>query len=102
MTHLEQGNAFWEGIEVKTKFQPYSIMFMVEDNCPVYFTDYLEWAEYFCEAWPSNSFTYFVTEEKQSLNINLAALRFFRFFDNCKEIIENGAAWDEHNGVTTA
>ena len=76
-TTLEQGAAFWENICLK--HQPYSIMFMVEDNCPVYMDDYREWVKYFIEAWPLNTYTYFVTEEKQSLNINLAALSFAAF-----------------------
>ena len=99
-TTLEQGAAFWENICLK--HQPYSIMFMVEDNCPVYIDNYRDWVEYFIEAWPLNTYTYFVTEEKQSLNINLAALKFCSIFEYCKEIVEDGAAWDEHNGVTTA
>lgn len=92
--------ALWNNIENKTL--PYSIMFQVEDNCPVYMDDYRDWVEYFIEAWPLNTYTYFVTEEKQGLNINLAALKFCSLFEYCKEIVEDGAAWGEHNGVTTA
>jgi hypothetical protein len=99
-TPINPQSALWNNIENKTL--PYSIMFMVEDNCPVYMDDYRDWTEYFIEAWPLNTYTYFVTEEKQSLNINLAALKFCSIFEYCKEIVEDGIVWTEHNGVIIA
>ena len=87
-TTLEQGAGFWKDVNLKTKFQPYSIMFMVEDSCPVYMDDYREWVEYFIEAWPSDISSYFVTEEKSSLNIFMAAASFYMLFEYCKEVME--------------
>ena len=85
-TTLEQGAALWNNIENKTL--PYSIMFMVKDNCPVYVDNYRDWVEYFVEVWPSDISSYFVTEEKSSLNIFMAAASFYMLFEYCKEVME--------------
>lgn len=101
-TALEQGAAFWNNVNLTPIYQPYSIMFMVDNKCPVYFTNYREWVDYLCEAWPCSSYACFVTEEKESLNIHLAALKFMRLVHKCNEILEYNLDWHEHNGVTTA
>ena len=91
MTHLEQGNAFWEGIEVKTKFQPYSIMFQVEDNCPVYMNDHKDWLEYFIEAFPSQSTTAFIVEGEVSLHNQRLSLHLYKTWSMYQGIINEHA-----------
>ena len=91
MTHLEQGNAFWEGIEVKTKFQPYSIMFQVEDNCPVYMNDHKDWLEYFNESHPCPSTTSFIVEGEVSLGNQRLSLVFHKLWSTYNGIINEHA-----------
>lgn len=103
MTEAEQqGAAFWEGIDLKCVSKPYSIMFQVEDNYPIYMHDYREWVEYMAESFPSNTTSYFVTEGFKSMNITLAILKFFRLHNYYIDLMNDEADWLEHNGVTTA
>lgn len=94
-TH-EHGAAFWQDTSLKTKFQPYSIMFQVEDNCPVYLDDYRDWIEYFVEAFPAHSTTVFIVEGEWSLGNQRIGMLLYTLWSSYQAVI------DEHNGVTTA
>lgn len=100
-TALEQGAAFWQDISIKTKFQPYSIMFQVEDSCPVYMDDYRDWQDYFYAAYPAQTLSAFVADGV-SLNTIHAMVKWKMITEDAFGWVKFLSDWNEHNGVTTA
>ena len=104
MTEAEQqGAAFWEGIDwTAPHVHPYTIMFMVNNNCPVYMHDYREWVEYFVASHPSDTHTEFVFEGQANLLHVRVLVKFMAIYDYTMDILKDQGDWLEHNGVTTA
>ena len=94
----EQAAKFWEDIHIDHHVHPYTIMFQVDDNCPVYMHNYKDWAEYFVAAYPSSTTTAFVVEEQMNIQHMRPMMMFMEIYDYAMDVI----LWDEHGGFTTA
>lgn len=88
-TPIEQGTSFWDDMAIKTKFQPYSIMFMVEDSCPIYMDDHRDWVEYAKEAYPAHSITAFIVEGELSLGNQRLSLHLYNLWSSYLQTVEN-------------
>ena len=94
----QQAAAFWNSDWVTHHVHPYTIMFQVDDNCPVYMHDYKEWAEYFVAAYPASTTTSFVVEGQMNIQHLRPMMMFMEIYDYAMDVI----LWDEHGGFTTA
>ena len=90
-TPIEQGTSFWDDMAIKTKFQPYSIMFMVENSCPIYMDDHRDWVEYAKEAYPAHSITAFIVEGELSLGNQRLSLHLYKTWSMYQGIINEHA-----------
>lgn len=96
---MRQGAAFWEkAVHVKHKGSPYTIMFQVEENCPIYMDNYKDWIDYFVASYPSNTTTAFVVEGSLTIFNHRVAIYFSKIYNTTMDTL----LWHEHNGVTTA
>ena len=87
---MRQGAAFWEkAVHVKHKGSPYTIMFQVEENCPIYMDDHRDWVEYAKEAYPAQSITAFIVEGELSLGNQRLSLHLYDLWASYLQIVEN-------------